>query len=189
MKKTLCFLYDTMADFEVTLACDLMAGFGDKEVISIAYDKAPKEGMSKLKYVADMTVKEAMDLEDVECLIIPGGMERILKDDFKELIQKLDKEGKLICAICAAPVYLAEAGILENHKYTTTLNEEYFKTNGIKDYFPWNNYVEERVVKDGNIITAKGRAFVDFAAEIIGVFGAYDDEDDKADFLKSYKGE
>lgn len=189
MKRTLCFLYDTMADFEVTLTCSMIDGFEGMELTSIAYDRNLKEGMSRLKYTPDMTVKEALDLDDVECLIIPGGMERVLKDELKDLIQKLDKEGKLICAICAAPEFLAKSGVLENHKYTTTLDEEYFKANKIKDSFPRNNYVEEKVVRDGNVITAKGKSYVDFTAEIGEAFGAFEDDEDKSAFAKAYKGE
>ncbi len=56
------------------------------------------------------------------------------------------------------------------------------------DPFPRQNFVLERVIRDRNIITAQGNAFVDFAIEIADWFGAFDDEEDKNGFAKVIKG-
>lgn len=189
MGKILCFIYDSMADFEVTLGCHMLGCIEEVKIISIAYERGTIEALSQLKYVPDMTVKEAIELEDIEGLIIPGGVIRECRTELMELIQKLDREKKLICAICAAPEFLAKAGVLDNHRYTTTLDHSYYVDNGIEDCFPRGNYLEEKVVKHENIITAKGRSFVDFGTEILSVFNVFDDEDDKKGYARSYKGE
>ena len=67
---------------------------------------------------------------------------------------------KLNLAICAAPVHLAKADILEGKKYTTTLPVHQFKE------FEESNYQDEVVVIDINNITAKGCGYVEFAMEL-----------------------
>lgn len=188
MGKILCFMYESMADYEVTLACHMLGFFEETKVVSVSYDRSPIKGLSQLQYIPEMTVKEAIKLDDIEGLIIPGGMERECKEELIELIQKLDRDKKLICAICAAPEFLAKAGVLDNHLYTTTLTKDYFKDNGIEDCFPRENYLEEKVVRSENIITAKGKSFVDFGVEILEYFNLFDDNDEKQWFGKSYKG-
>lgn len=47
------------------------------------------------------------------------------------------------------------------------------------DPFPWENYIDKRVVREGNIITAKGRAFVDFSFAIFEYLGIYRNEEEE----------
>ena len=44
---------------------------------------------------------------------------------------------------------------------------------GASNPFPSKNYVDQRVVRDGHIITAKGRAFVDFSFAIFDYLDVY----------------
>jgi putative intracellular protease/amidase len=189
MGKVLCFTYENMADFETVLACHMLVGIAKKEIVSVGYEKEPIKALSKLLYTPEITVKEAINLDDVEGLIIPGGFGRECREELIELIQKLHGDKKLICAICAAPEFLAKAGILDYHSYTTTLGEDYFKENGIKDCFPRKNYLEEKVVRHENVITAKGKSFIDFGIEILDYFNIFDDAEDKEMCGRSYKGE
>lgn len=189
MKKILCFIYDNMADFEVILPCHLLACSEKVEIISIAYEKAPVKALSQHQYVPEITVKEAIMLDNIDGLIIPGGDERECKEELLELIQKLEQEKKLICAICAAPEFLAKAGVLSNHLYTTTLAPDYFMENGIEDCFPRNNYLEEKVVKHENIITAKGTSFIDFGIEITDYLDLFDDAEEREMCRRVFKGE
>ena len=188
MGKILCFVYETMADFEITLACHMLGWNPENEFISIGYEKSLIKGTSKLQYMPEITVKEAINLEDVDALIIPGGYERECREELIELIQKLHRDKKLICAICAAPEFLAKAGILDNHSYTTTLGEDYFEKNGIKDCFPRQNYLEEKVVRHENVITAKGNSFIDFGIEVVDYISVFDDVEEKEMCADNFKG-
>lgn len=187
MKKILCFVYETMADFEITLACHMLGWNPEKELVTIGYEKKPVKAASKIQYLPEITVKEAIKLQEVDALIIPGGFERECRDELIELIKNLNNDKKLICAICAAPEFLAKAGILDNHLYTTTLDEDYFKENGITDCFPRENYREEKVVRYENIITAKGKSFVDFGIEILDYYNMFEDAEEKEMISQSYK--
>ncbi len=187
MGKILCFVYNEMADFEMTLATHLLGMFG-KEIALIAYEKEVITSKPGVTYFPGMTVQEALSLEEVDGILIPGGWNRILKDELKELLLKLHSEGKLLASICAGPEYFAKAGILKDYKYTTTLTEEFLKQQGLEDSFPRENYVKEAVVRDRNLITAVGNAFVDFGVELACYFEYIKSEADKQEYAKHYKG-
>jgi len=59
---------------------------------------------------------------------------------------------------------------------------------GNKDPFPRENFISERVVRDKNIITAQGIAFIDFSIEICDWFNLFESKDDKSIFSNSIKG-
>jgi protein deglycase len=188
MGKVLCFIYDNMVDFEMTLACHLL----DKKVIPIAYEKRIIKSNSGMCYYPIATVKEALEYADVDGLIIPGGSNDEQKEELTELINKLNYQGKLLSAICAGTQYLARAGILKSRKYTTSLTKELIKEvfpMVEEDPFPRENYVNENVVSDRNIITVKGNAFVEFAVELADFFGKFKDKEEKKKCESHYKGE
>ena len=56
--------------------------------------------------------------------------------------------GSLVCAICAAPSILGISGYLKHKKATCYP--------GFEQYLDNATFVDKRVVRDGNIITAKG---------------------------------
>lgn len=188
MGKVLCFIYNDMADFELTLASHFAGLFAEREVVPVAYEKAVVTAKPGLCYYPKATVKEALQYEDVDGLIVPGGWNDEQRPELTELIRKLDKDNKLLCAICAGPQYFARAGVLENHKYTTTLTEKVMREDGEVDFFPRQNFINEKVVRDRNMITAVGVSFVDFAAEIGDYFNIYENPEEKEEVAKNYKG-
>jgi len=188
MSKILCYIYDDMADFELVLACQLLKYLNKFELVPIAYEMETVKSNPGLVYQPVATVKQALEFEDVEGMIIPGGWNDEQREELTKLIQKVHQEGKLIAAICAGPKYLARAGVLDNHKFTTTLTKEYLEEQGKEDFFPRNNYKEQNVVKDGNVITAVGAAFVDFAVEIADFFNLFENKEEKEETSRSFKG-
>ncbi|WBW94921.1 DJ-1/PfpI family protein [Oceanirhabdus sp. W0125-5] len=120
MGKILCFIYDDMADFEMTLPGTAISWL-KKELVTIAYKNKAVQSRPGFKYLPHATVKEALDFDDIDGLIIPGGWGDEQKTELTELIQKLNKGDKMLAAICAGPKFLARAGVLNDKKYTTTL--------------------------------------------------------------------
>jgi putative intracellular protease/amidase len=173
MNKILCFVSNDMADFEITLVFHKLKTIGNKEIITVGYDVAPVVSESGLTYLPDRNVAQALDLPEVEGLIIPGGPIRSQRRELTELVLKLHDEKKLLAAICNGPQYLARAGILDHRRYTTSCSADTIKSLQVPDPFPRHNYVDERVVRDGHVITAKGRAFVDFAFAIFEYLDIY----------------
>lgn len=117
----------------------------------------------KIIVKADKHIDDS-EIKNYDCIVLPGGMPgaRNLKNDIRviELIKYFNKKGKLICAICAAPIALAQAGITEGIDITCYP--------GFEKELGNCNYKEELVVNSNNIITAKGPAVcIDFAFEIL----------------------
>jgi putative intracellular protease/amidase len=173
VKNVLCFVSDEMADFEVTLALQLLKQIGNRKVITVSYDLQPVISQSGFTHLPNRTLKEALDLPDVESLIIPGGPIRPQRADLTDLICKTHADGKLLAAICFGPQYLGRAGILDQHRFTTSCSEATIASLHVADPYPRHNYVEQRIVRDGNVITAKGDAFVDFAFAIADYLDVY----------------
>ena len=186
MKEVLCFIYDGFADFEIVLTCSFLNGDDNYKVTYVAYEKTPVYSWGGLKINPDKTVAEIDAIADVEGLIIPGGDNRIIKPELEKLIKRLNEEKKLLAAICAGPEFLAKTGILKGKKYTTSEEPLSYEEKNEIDPFPRSSYVESRVIQDGNIITAKGHAFIDFALKIWDWFDLYDNEKEKEDLRKDF---
>ncbi|MDD7793169.1 DJ-1/PfpI family protein [Clostridium sp. 'White wine YQ'] len=191
MSRILVFIFDGMTDYEITFITHLLSSDAGKEIITISYTDELIKAKSGFVYKPHKLVRDMLD-EDVDGLIIPGGWYGETKPELMDLIEKLNSKHRLIGAICGAgTVYLAKSGILQNAKYTTPVvewTEKHAEVFGEKDPFPRNNFVSERVVRDKNIITAHGTAFVDFAVEICDWFDLFEGEEEKNNFVKSIKG-
>ena len=190
MQKILIFLYDQMADFEITLAASGLNTQKAAEIVPIGYG-GTVTSMGGLKYQVSTTVKEALDMENVCGLLIPGGTRCDCREELIALIRRLDEEEQLLAAICAGPQYLARAGVLTDRSYTTSLREwteEDVQRFDGPDPFPRDTFRDERVVRDGHIITAYGEAFIDFSVEIFDRFGLFTDSEEKEAYLKQLRG-
>lgn len=98
-----------------------------------------------------------------DVLILPGGKVGTANlescESLKEAVKKHFEEGKLTCAICAAPSIFGHLGMLRGKKYTC---------------FPdfdgafGGEYQMELAVTDGNLITGRGMgATIEFARQIL----------------------
>lgn len=191
MDKILVFIFDGMTDYEITFIMHLLASDAGKDVITISYEDKIIKGKSGFLYKPSKLVSDVLT-EDVEGLMIPGGWYGDTRPELIELIKNINLKGRLISAICGAgTVFLAKSGVLNNVKYTTPVVEwtqKHVEVFGEKDPFPRENFVWERVVRDKNIITAQGMAFVDFAIEICDWFNLFENQEDKNNFAKYIKG-
>ena len=86
---------------------------------------------------------------------------KMLEDHYS----KMNEENKFISAMCAAPIALEKAGVLENKNYTAYPGyNEKIKTSG--------TYLEDEVVVDGNLVTSRGPATAyAFAYKLVDVLG------------------
>jgi putative intracellular protease/amidase len=112
MYKVLCFIYDDTADFEMTFTLHVLATRVEKEIVNIAYEKQPVKSICGVLYQPLFKVKEALYLDYVDGLIIPGGFNDEQRPELTQLIKQLYAEQKLLAAICRGPSFLARAGVL-----------------------------------------------------------------------------
>ena len=95
---------------EALVPLDLLRRAGAK-VTLVGLDGLEITSSHGVTVKADVTMDEAHDPEDMEMLVLPGGLggvESIQKNLFAlALIQKAYDRGCWLCAICAAPTVLA----------------------------------------------------------------------------------
>jgi protein DJ-1 len=103
---------------------------------------------------------------DFDIVVLPGGAEgaqRLVRSaKVGEILQRQEKSGRWLGAICAAPIALKAHGVFRNRQLTSHPS--------VKDMLEdWGEYSEHPVVADGNLITSRGpgTAFP-FALRIVG---------------------
>lgn len=110
------------------------------------------------------------ELDDVlsrnfDMIVLPGGMPGAehLKNDARiaALLKKMVTQGQYVAAICAAPMALHAAGLLEGKTVTSYP--------GMLDELPGTHtYSQQAVVIDGNIVTSRGPGTaMDFALQLV----------------------
>lgn len=122
------------------------------------------EGAHNIAVKTDKILDEINTSNGYDGLVLPGGMPGAanLRDDERviNLIREFNRQGKLVGAICAAPIVLQKAGIIDGKQVTSYP--------GFENELRGASYSEELVVQDENIITARGPAVaVYFAVEIV----------------------
>lgn len=187
-KKILCYIYNDMADFEISVVLHDLKNIGGYEITAIADEMGEITAQSGLRLVPDKKIAEICEIEAYDALIIPGGPIDNKKNAVCPVIRELVSGNKLVAAICFAPQFMGRAGVLKEYTYTTSCTEETIRTLGVEDPFVRENYREERVVVDRNVITAQGHAFVDFAEAVCGYLGVFESEEIQKEHFRKMRG-
>lgn len=167
MKNVVLYATDTMADWEYAYLTTGLAmateQAADRFRLRVLADKANEvttKGRLRLRTDGDL---DEVSLDDTALLVLPGadtwfdGHVRVLK-----LAQDLLERHTPVAGICGATYGLARAGLLDGRRHTS--NALGFLTPS--GYAGASHYVDERVVDDGNLITAPATAPVDFSAAV-----------------------
>lgn len=178
------FYYDGFCEFEVVIAA---AEFSSQNLITVALESKIYISEEKQKFIPDKILEE-IDPRTIDLFIIPGGNPSYLYDNsiFKEFINVLNENEKTIAAICGGTELLAAYGILDDRRCTGD-------SNGLKDdgdyiqLFKKSIIVNDDIVVDGNIITATGQAFIEFASQLGKIKGIYKNDDEAIKTYRWYK--
>ncbi len=176
MRKVLCYIYEGMADFEITFLLHRLKNTGKMEIVSVSENVEAVKAQSGLTFLPMRKIADMKESEDFEALIIPGGPIDNSQNAICPLIKSMIKKEKLVAAICFAPQFLGRAGVLKEYQYTTSCSEEKIKALGCADPFDRQNFADQRTVVDRNVITAQGYAFVDFAKAVCDYLQIFDNE-------------
>lgn len=187
MSKILCYIYEGMADFEISLLLHRLRNTGKREIISISESVELITAQSGLHYMADSPIDSIQSIEEYEALIIPGGPINNNQNAICPIIQRMIAADKLVAAICFAPQFLGRAGILDNYTYTTSCSEEKIHQLACPDPFNRKTFVSSRCVTDRNLITAQGYAFIDFTEAVCDHLHIFETETQKYEQLGRIK--
>jgi 4-methyl-5(b-hydroxyethyl)-thiazole monophosphate biosynthesis len=140
-------------EIELVAPVDLMRRAGI-EVVLASVEPGP-EAMGGVAGRGGIVVKPDVALADLDpstfdLLFLPGGPGVIAlreKGEIAPLASRMIGEGKPVAAICAAPLLLADAGLLAGRRYTAH--------DSVVGELPEALFAE-RVVEDGPITTSRG---------------------------------
>ncbi len=157
-------------EIEFVTVVDILRRAG-LDVITAGLKEGLVEGSHKIKAMPDTTL-DKIKPEEFDAVVLPGGSPGFinLKNDQRvlRLLRDMNKSGKYVCAICAAPSVLIKAGVLEGRKATVSpAGKEEMKAS--------TQYIDERVVADRKLITSQspGTA-MEFALALVEAFSGED---------------
>lgn len=156
------FLADGFEELEATAPIDILRR-ADVNVLTVGVGGQIVRGAHNITVIADMAAEDVEPDEAVEAVVLPGGMPGTLNleksDKVAKFIEYAENNGKVIAAICAAPSILGHKGLLSGKCAVCFpgFEKELFGAKVLKD----------KVVTDGNIITACGAgAAAEFGFEL-----------------------
>lgn len=179
MKKEILFvLLKDFADWEgayitpsLNFGCE--PGYESKYVVkTVAVSKEPVMSCGGFNVLPDYDINSVPD--NYAGVVLIGGMSWFTPE--AELIVPLVKDAienkKLVAGICNASVFLGMHGFLNNVKHTSNALE-YIKAFVGEGYTGEGHYMDEPVVRDGNVVTANGFNALEFCREILYALEAY----------------
>lgn len=131
-------------------------------------------GMDHMQVTSSHSITVNMDclfdesVYEADAVVLPGGLPGAtsLRDDERviQIVQDFYSHGKVVAAICAGPISLEKAGIMQNKKFTCSP--------GFEKEIPSGIHEDTLTCVDGNIITARGpAAALKFAYLILEALG------------------
>lgn len=164
MAKVLVPLADGCEELEAVTIIDLLRRAG-VDVVSAGLKPGVVKASRGVQLVPDATLDAALAAE-YDMVVLPGGMPGAthLKEDVRilDLLGKMAAAGKYTAAICAAPMVLAEAGVLAGRQATSYP--------GFLDGLAGVTVRSEAVVQDRTVLTSRGPGTaMDFALALVEV--------------------
>lgn len=169
MAKVYEFLSNGFEDIEALAPVDILRRGGlEVKTVSITGEQMV-ETTHGIKLMTDLRIEDIVDFSDVDAMLLPGGLPGATNLNkhrmLREILLEQYNQGRIVAAICAAPLVLGSIGILEGKRATCYPGFEKRMTGA--------TYTQEQVTIDGNIITGKGPgASMDFGYAILGKFVA-----------------
>lgn len=182
-KKALAILYPGCIEFEIMLACELLS---KKFSVDVATpDGKDHEGSNGMTFKSNMSFDE-VNPDNYKVILCPGGDPGsvIGNQKLSQILQGSFKNKAVLAAICAGPVILEQAGLLNGrriaHGYAGS-QKEWLLNNG---YFKNTVLTDEQYIVDENIITSRPESYIDFAVEIAILTDCVTRDD--GEYLKNY---
>lgn len=157
------YLAQGFEETEAVVPIDLLRR-AEKKVITVGVGDNLIVSSHGIPVVTDTVAQEAPLTDELEMIILPGGMPGTLNLEKSEYVQKaIDfcmEKNITIGAICAAPSILGHKGILSGKKAVCY--------SGFEAQLEGAEILSEPVAVDGNIITARGAgAAMNFALALV----------------------
>lgn len=151
MKRVLVPLAAGAEEMETVIIVDVLRRAGLEVVLAGLDGRDPVLCSRNVKLLPDCALAEAQGPFDA--IVLPGGAKGAenlaASTAVQDLLRRHSAEGKIVGAICAAPIALAAAGVGKGRALTSHPS--------VKDKLnAFASYQEERVVRDGKLVTSRG---------------------------------
>ncbi len=165
-KKIALLVYPEFSFQEIANLSALFRWYYDTETVTFSSSKEPVKAEEGFLILPNKTLDE-FDITKYDCLILSGCSDlRVpLKDEkITDFLKNFAGNNDFVIgAICAGPIFLSKAGLLKDKKF---INSIYLEMNTKFKFVNEKNIVYQPVVEDGNIITAVGTAYQEFAVKV-----------------------
>ena len=149
-KRVLVPLAEGFEEIEAMTVVDILRR-ADVEVVTAGLQEGPITGRSAITVVPDTTLDEALTAAGYDMVVCPGGLpgSHYLRDDPRVIgaLKRTAEAGGFTAAICAAPLVLDRAGLLDGATQTSHPS--------VRGELPAEGYLEERVVTSGRVVTSR----------------------------------
>lgn len=185
MARAAIFFANGLEECEGLVTVDILRRAGVKVDIAAVGGSLTITSSHKVTITCDK-LAEDLDASRYDAAILPGGLPGTdyleASPVVRDFCQTLDSDGRLVCAICAAPGALATFGILKGGAATVYPGrEDYLQRGGA-------TYTAQQVTVDGNHITGEALgAVIPFALEIAAALVGRE-KSDKVRAAIVYKG-
>lgn len=157
------FLANGFEELEALAPIDILRRAG-VEVVTVGVDSTEITASHKVVFNADTTVDKITLDDNLEMIVLPGGMPGTLNLENNDYVQAaIDycvKNDKYVSAICAAPSILGHKGLLKGRKAVCFP--------GFEKDLEGAEIAENGVAEDGKFITAKGAGVcIEFALKLV----------------------
>ncbi len=142
---------------------------GEIEMKYVSTEKGTAVGADGGEVFVDLTIDD-LKVEEFDAIVFiggPGALKYLDNEKSYKLAKEAVEKNKIVAAICISPTILAKAGVLNGKKVTvwhSSLDKspiDILRKNGAE-------FIDERIVQDGNIITGNGpEASQEFGQKIL----------------------
>jgi protein DJ-1 len=150
-KRVLIPLAHGAEEMEAVILADVLRRAGIEVVLAGVDGVAPVVCSRQVRLLPDCAMADCKGPYDL--VLLPGGAQgaRALAGSARvqELLREQDRAGRLVGAICAAPVALVAAGVGQGRNLTSHPSVQ-------AELSGFGSYREQRVVRDGTLLTSRG---------------------------------
>lgn len=151
MIKALVPLADGVEEMEAVIVVDILRRAGVDAITAATGASREVTASRGVRLVADRLLAD-VEADACAALVLPGGAggaKRLAADErVLGLIRSFVADGKVVAAVCAAPLALQAAGVLNGRRFTCHP--------AVRDHVAAGKAEDGRVVEDGALITSQG---------------------------------
>jgi len=153
MKKILIILSPGFEETEAITVIDILRRAKLDVVTASLEPNQTVLGSHNIAVIADQSLNDIINSNTsaFDAIALPGGMKGVenmlLSDALVALVKSFYNNNKVVAAVCAGPLVLQKAGVLDGHKFTCHPC--------IFDRITTQNRLEKASVIDGNVVTGR----------------------------------